>query len=70
MWARENRERLLLAFDLQRTGVRMKRQSLGRQHPTASEGTIDRLPRAWLLDRPADAPGRAVPWPRKSASKK
>ena len=46
------------------TGVAMKRQSLHRSHPGASEEEIERRLRRWLHERPGaeygDSPGRRV----------
>ena len=51
-------------LDLFETGVAMKRQSLRRDHPGASDEEIDRRLQEWLLDRPGakhgDSPGRRV----------
>jgi hypothetical protein len=57
-------ERLQLALELQQDGIEMKRQSLRRAHPRASRAEIERRLEAWLLDRPLDAPGGVVAWPR------
>ena len=52
------------AVDLFETGVAMKRQSLRRSHPDASEEEIERRLRYWLHERPGaeygDSPGRRV----------
>ena len=51
-------------LDLFEAGVAMKRQSLRRDHPEASDEEIDRQLQEWLLDRPGakygDSPGRRV----------
>ena len=51
-------------LDLFETGVAMKRQSLRRSHPRASDDEIERRLQRWLLDRPGaehgDSPGRRV----------
>ncbi len=70
MTDRQKKDRLWLSLEMQVAGIQMKRLSLRRKHPRVSEARLDRLLREWLLDRPADAPGRAVSWPRKSAAKK
>jgi hypothetical protein len=57
-------ERLRVALALSADGFAMKRLSLRRRHPRASRAEIERLLEAWLADRPPDAPGRIVPWPR------
>jgi hypothetical protein len=41
-------------------GLEMKRQRLRREHPTADEPAIEAMLRAWIDDRPPDAPGRVV----------
>lgn len=50
--------------DLFEAGVAMKRQSLRRSHPEASEGEIERRLQHWLHERPGaehgDSPGRRV----------
>jgi hypothetical protein len=39
-------------------GLEMKRAQLRRSHPEVPEAEIEVLLRAWILDRPMDAPGR------------
>ena len=50
--------------DLFEAGVAIKRQSLRRNHPDASEEEIERRLRLWLHERPGaeygDSPGRRV----------
>lgn len=58
-------ERLLLAFAMQEEGLALMRENLRRRHPDATEQELDQLCDAWLMDRPLDAPGRRVPWPRR-----
>jgi len=53
--------RFQAALDLAETGVRLMRQNFRRRHPEVSEGDIDAMLRAWLRDRPMDAPGRVRP---------
>lgn len=56
--------RLRLAFELHDTGVALKRQTLRRQHPEATEAEIDALLGRWLRregEQP-DAPGTPRPW--------
>jgi hypothetical protein len=52
------------ALDLFETGVAMKRQSLRRKHPDASDEDIEQRLQQWLLHRPGaehgDSPGRRV----------
>lgn len=62
--------RLQLAFDLFRTGEDMMRQKLRREHPDLSAREVEARLVEWLHTRPGaafgDAPGRPVPWPRRS----
>jgi hypothetical protein len=60
-------ERLRLALALQREGTHLMRENLRRRHRRATETEIDILLERWLLDRPPDAPGRRIPWPRRRA---
>jgi hypothetical protein len=39
-------------------GLEMKRQQFRRSHPEASPEDIEAMVRAWIADRPMDAPGR------------
>jgi hypothetical protein len=57
--------RLRLALALHDDGVRLMRQNFRRRHPDETDDEIDERVRAWLLDRPPDAPGRSVSWPRR-----
>lgn len=45
------------ADHLHTEGLALMRQNLRRRHPEASDAEIEERLRAWLLDRPADAPG-------------
>ena len=51
-------------LDLCETGVGLMRQNLRRRHPEAANEDVERLLRAWLLDRPGaeygDCPGLPV----------
>jgi len=51
-------------LDLFTTGVAMKRESLRRSNPEASDEEIEQRLQQWLLDRPGaehgDSPGRRV----------
>jgi hypothetical protein len=58
------RDRLLVTLAMQAEGIAMQRENLRRRHPGASAAELDRRLREWLLDRPMDAPGRLVSWPR------
>ena len=42
-------------------GLEMKRAQFRRLHPGDDEATIEEYLRAWILDRPMDALGRARP---------
>lgn len=61
-------ERLRLALDLYEAGERMMQQKLRRLHPDADDAEIERLLRAWLLQRPGaehgDTAGKPCTWPR------
>jgi hypothetical protein len=39
-------------------GLEMKRQQFRRVHPGAAPDEIEAMVRAWIADRPMDAPGR------------
>jgi hypothetical protein len=39
-------------------GLEMKRQQFRRAHPGAAPHEIESMVRAWIADRPMDAPGR------------
>ncbi|MFT7625180.1 MAG: hypothetical protein ACI9WU_004371, partial [Myxococcota bacterium] len=39
------------ALDMMATGIRLKRVALRNRHSDAAEGEIDRMLRAWLLQR-------------------
>lgn len=50
-------EKLRVALEMQDLGIQIMKSNLRRRFPDASDEEIrDRL-RAWLLDRPPDAPG-------------
>jgi len=55
------------ALRMHEEGLEMARQNLRRHHPGASEAEIGALLGAWLGDRPGDADGIVVPWPRERA---
>jgi hypothetical protein len=57
-------KRVRMAFDLQAAGLEMMRQNLRRRYPDATEAEITARLNEWLSNRPPDAPGRRVPWPR------
>jgi Rv0078B-related antitoxin len=57
----------LMTLDLYDVGVEMRRAQLQDRHPGASEAEINRLLREWLLNRPGDAEGVPVKWPRRQS---
>lgn len=56
-------ERFQAALELHETGIELMRQNLRRRHPDESAEAIEARMRAWLGDRPPDAPGRLRPRP-------
>jgi hypothetical protein len=50
-------ERLVVAADLWEAGVAIRRQSIRRDHPQASETDISRLVGDWLQQRPGAEAG-------------
>jgi len=50
-------ERLVVAADLWEAGVAIRRQSIRREHPHASEADVSRLVGAWLQQRPGAEAG-------------
>jgi hypothetical protein len=58
-------ERLRTAVDLWATGVALKRETIRRGHPDASDAEIETLLNRWLQERPGaeggDGPRRTVP---------
>jgi hypothetical protein len=64
---RDVAERLRSALDLMAGGIELMRQRIRREHPELSADEVaDRMAR-WLQNRPADAPGRMVAWPRRKS---
>ena len=57
-------ERLEAALEMWEDGVAFMRANLRRRMPKATEDEIDAALDAWLCDRPPDADGVPVPWPR------
>jgi len=51
---------LRAAIALAEPGVEMKRQNLRRAYPTETAEEIDARLKAWLGDRPLDAPRRVI----------
>lgn len=43
-------KRLLQALEMYEVGVRLRRETLRREHPEASDEEVDRLLRAWLRE--------------------
>ena len=58
-------DRLQIAFDLYDVARDLKRESLRRAHPSASDDDLEQLLFAWHLDRPPDGEGVLVSWPRR-----
>jgi hypothetical protein len=58
-------ERLYTAVDLWATGVALKRETIRRRHPDASDDEIEILLNRWLQERPGaesgDGPRRIGP---------
>lgn len=57
-------DRLEDALEMWEDGVCIMRENLRRRRPEASDGEIEAALDAWLKDRPGDADGVVVPWPR------
>jgi len=57
-------ERLEAALEMWEDGIAIMRANLRRRMPKATEDEIDAALDAWLRDRPPDADGVPVPWPR------
>jgi hypothetical protein len=55
------RSRLREAVELHEVGVALMRKNLERRHPELDGDGVDELLRAWLRDRPPDAPGTSRP---------
>ena len=47
-------ERMRSALEMHELGVQLYRQRMRREHPSASQGDIDGLVRAWLTSSPPD----------------
>ncbi|MBL8137212.1 MAG: hypothetical protein JNL48_11370 [Acidobacteria bacterium] len=50
-------ERLMVAADLWEAGVAIRRQSIRREHPHASEADVSRVVGEWLQRRPGAEAG-------------
>ena len=46
--------------EMYREGLEMKRQQIRRENPSLTDDEVQDRVRAWLLDRPMDAPGRVI----------
>jgi hypothetical protein len=57
-------ERLEAALEMWEDGVAIMRANLRRRMPKATDDEIEAALDAWLCDRPPDADGVPVPWPR------
>ena len=62
---RQLSERLRVTLDLVEFGFEMKRASLRRQFPAASDEELSLRLTAWAGDRPGDGEGVPVSWPRR-----
>jgi hypothetical protein len=54
-------ERLYTAVDLWATGVAVKRETIRRRHPNASDEEIEVLLNRWLQERPGAESGDGPP---------
>lgn len=63
-YAEKEARNLRLALELFEAGEELKRQSLRRAHPEATESEIESMIIAWLRERPGapygDSPGRRI----------
>jgi hypothetical protein len=57
-------DRLEAALEMWEDGVCIMRENLRRRMPQASDQEIEAALSAWLRDRPGDADGVVVTWPR------
>jgi hypothetical protein len=57
-------ERLQAALEMWEEGMQLMRENLRRRMPKATDDEIDAALDAWLCDRPLDADGVPVSWPR------
>jgi hypothetical protein len=58
-------QRLEAALEMWEDGVALMRANLRRRMPSATEDELDAALDAWLCDRPPDADGVPVPWPKR-----
>lgn len=57
-------DRLEAALEMWEDGVCIMRENLRRRRPEASPEELEAALSAWLRDRPGDADGVAIAWPR------
>ncbi|MEP7214767.1 MAG: hypothetical protein ABI782_00855 [Anaerolineaceae bacterium] len=58
--------KLRTALAMADAGVAMKRESLRRSHPEATDEEISKLLHEWLGSKRSDFPGVVGTWPRKT----
>jgi hypothetical protein len=58
-------DRLEAALEMWEDGVQIMRENLRRRWPQSSLEELEAALDAWLRDRPGDADGVAVAWPRR-----
>jgi hypothetical protein len=58
-------DRLLATLEMWEDGMTIMRENLRRRMPEATEDEIEAALDAWLCDRPPDADGVPVSWPRR-----
>lgn len=58
-------DRLEAALEMWEDGVQLMRENLQRRWPHASLAQLEAAVDAWLRERPGDADGVVVPWPRR-----
>jgi glycine/D-amino acid oxidase-like deaminating enzyme len=57
-------ERLEAALEMWEDGIAIMRANLRRRMPKATDDEVEAALDAWLCNRPPDADGVPVPWPR------
>jgi hypothetical protein len=57
-------QRLEATLEMWEDGIAIMRANLRRRMPSATEDEIDAALDTWLCDRPPDADGVPVPWPK------
>lgn len=53
-------QRMARVEELYLEGLELKRQQIRREEPSLTDDEVEQRVRAWLLDRPMDAPGRVM----------